>query len=110
MSLDVTLVVEGQEEDEYTYSANITHNLGGMAKKAGIYQHLWRPEEINIQFASELITPLSEGLQRLKDDPEYFKQFNAENGWGLYKHFVPFVEKYLNACVEFPEARIKISR
>ncbi len=110
MSLEVTLVIEEQEENEYLYSANITHNLNKMAAEAGIYQHLWRPEELNIQFASELIIPLSEGLQRLKDDPERFKQFNAKNGWGMYKHFVPFVEKYLKACVEFPETRIDISR
>ena len=35
-------------EPEGAYSANITHNLGKMAEEAGIYKHLWRPEEIGI--------------------------------------------------------------
>jgi hypothetical protein len=92
------------------YTSNITHNLGKMADEAGIYQHLWRPEEIGITKASELIYPLTEGLAKLKADPEHFKQFNAANGWGLYEHFVPFVEEYLKACIENPESEIEVSR
>ena len=38
---------------------------------------------------------------------EYFEQFNSDNGWGMYEHFVPFVEKYLNACKENPESYIQ---
>jgi len=28
----------------------------------------------------------------------------------MYEHFVPFVEKYLNACKEYPKSLIEISR
>ncbi|MBU0846944.1 hypothetical protein KKH23_07100 [Patescibacteria group bacterium] len=92
------------------YHANITHNLGTMAEAAGIYKHLWRPEELEITTAKELIAPLTEGLKKLKGNPDFFKQYNASNGWGVYEHFVPFVEDYLNACIEFPDAIIEISR
>src|SRR3990172_2778745 len=64
MSLDVTLRTE-------LYSANITHNLGKMAKEAGIYEHLWRPDELGIWNAGELILPLADGLAKLKADPEH---------------------------------------
>ncbi len=37
--------VDDKEETNEVYSANITHNLGEMADKAGIYYALWRPEE-----------------------------------------------------------------
>ena len=40
------------------YSANITHNLGGMAREGGIYQACWRPEEI--AFAISLNKPFGE--------------------------------------------------
>jgi len=115
MSLDVSLYVDidtgGREKKTiYLFDANITHNLGTMAEEAGIYKHLWRPEEINIKNAGELIEPLEKGLNLMKADPERFKQFNAENGWGLYKHFVPWVEKYLEACKENPKALISSSR
>lgn len=92
------------------YSANITHNLNKMAEAAGIYKHLWRPEEIGITKASQLIEPLQGGLALLLSDPVRFEAFNAPNGWGLYKHFVPFVADYLKACEENPDANVSVSR
>src|SRR6266496_3980933 len=44
------------------YWRNITHNLNTMADAAGIYKHLWRPEELGITKAGELIAPLAAGL------------------------------------------------
>ena len=46
----------------------------------------------------------------LKSRPEYFKQFNAANGWGTYEHFVPFVEGYLDACLQYRDAIVGVSR
>ena len=82
MSLDIYLLVTKPCE---VYSANITHNLGKMASEAGIYKCLWRPEEVEITKAKELIEPLSRGLALLKGDPERFKAFNASNGWGYVR-------------------------
>lgn len=107
MSLDVYLS-EMRMCD--VYSANITHNLRDMAIEAGIYQHLWRPEELGLTKAGDLIQPLTVGLALLKSDPPRFEKFNSSNGWGLYVHFVPFVEKYLLACIENPNAEIRVSR
>jgi hypothetical protein len=92
------------------YSSNITHNLNRMAEEAGIYKHLWRPKELGITKAAELIEPLTAGLALLKSDPKRFEQFNSSNGWGMYKNFVPWVEQYLEACKADPDATISISR
>ncbi len=97
------------EEDETVYDANITHNLCKMASEAGIYEALWRPEEIGKTKASEIVDLLEKGLADLKSRPKYFEKFNSPNGWGMYENFVPFVEKYLNACREFPDAVIEVS-
>lgn len=98
------------KESETLYEANITHNLGAMAREAGIYFHLWRPGEIGINTASQLIAPLEAGLSLLVSDPERFKKFNSPNGWGMYEHFVPFVSKYLEACKEYPQAEVHAYR
>lgn len=104
------VVITRDEEDRRVYSANITHNLGKMATAAGIYECLWRPEEIGINRAEQLISPLSLGLRRLEDDPSEFHKYNSPNGWGLYEHFVPFVRAYLEACKAYPEATVSVSR
>jgi hypothetical protein len=140
MSLDVCLSKkrwvsydEGKtydEDNEEIYSANITHNLGQMAREAGIYEALWRPHRLRPDYdipeqdydaeyefedsvtikAKEIISFLEKGLLDLKSRPEHFKKFDSPNGWGLYVNFVPFVEEYLNACKEYPEAIITTYR
>ena len=107
MSLDVYLT----EVREVTiYDRNITHNLGKMAEEAGIYQHLWRPEEIGITKAEQLIKPLREGLYLLLSDPERFKRFEPTNRWGDYYGLIDFVREYLAACEENPNALVSVSR
>ena len=135
MSLDVYLErkkwtsydagVTFTESIEMEYSRNITHNLWEMAEKAGIYEALWRPymlkesynedcpedfEQENPTKACEIISLLEKWLKDLKKRPKYFKKFNAENGWGTYEHFVPFVEDYLLACKKYPDCFISVSR
>ena len=123
MSLDVYLTRPQQPRDcphcdgtgkvddtDECFQANITHNLGRMAGEAGIYEACWRPEEIGVTKAAQLVPLLRAGLAQLKERPEHFSTFNAPNGWGLYEHFVPWVEKYLAACEEYPDADVQASR
>lgn len=95
---------------EEVYQANITHNLNKMAGAAGIYETCWRPEEIGITKAGQLVPLLTDGLRRLKAQPDYFKQFNPSNGWGDYDGFLQWVKEYLEACEEHPEAEVRVSR
>lgn len=104
------VVFHGEDETNDVYSANITHNLGQMARAAGIYLHLWHPDEIGVVKASQLIDPLRETLAALRSDPERFKAHNPPNRWGNYEQFVEFVADYLRACEENPEATVRVSR
>ena len=99
-----------REERENYYSWNITHNLSTMADEAGIYKALWRPEEIGITKAAQLIEPLKAGLAKLESDPERFEKLNPSNGWGNYETLVFFVRGYLAACEETPDAEVYACR
>lgn len=107
MSLDVYLT---KIQLTTIYSENITHNLNTMAEKAGIYKELWRPDEIGITKADQLIAPLKAGLSELRSKPEFYKGFNPINGWGKYEGLCGFVENYLNECIENPDAEVHVSR
>jgi len=94
----------------WTHSQNITHNLGNMAKEAGIYGILWRPEENGITAAGQLVEPLRKGIYDMVSRPEHYEQFNSPNGWGLYKHFLPWLEELLAAAEAHPNATVEASR
>jgi hypothetical protein len=81
-----------------------------MAIEAGIYMYLWHPNEYGITKAAQLIEPLRKGLDLMKADRKRFEAFDSPNGWGLYRHFVPWVEEYLRACETYPEGDIQVSR
>lgn len=98
------------KDPEEVFEWNITHNLAKMADQAGLYECLWRPDENEIEKASQLIEPLKKGLDSLKSDPNRFKKLNPENGWGSYEGLVSFVENYLKACEKYPDAMIGVSR
>ena len=116
MSLDVDLMVI---QPSSVYSANITHNLGAMAREVEIpymagtvtlYTILWRPEELQFTKAREIADLLDTGWNILLADPEKFKKFNPENGWGSYEGLVDFVYEYRNACWDTPDAELRVSR
>lgn len=122
MSLDVYLISPQKiksicshcntevESEEELFEANITHNLFKMAHQAGIYKLLWRPDELEIFVASLLISPLENAIAWMKSDPKFFKQFDSPNGWGTYDQFLPWLERYLEACIKYPDAIVEVSR
>ena len=116
MSLDVSLYLPvdsgGPEPHSFElFSANYTHNCTTMAAEAGIYKHVWRPEELDeVQTAGDLIEPLRAGIKRMEDEPQRFIALNPPNGWGSYATFLPWLRKYLEACVEHPKALIDACR
>ena len=107
MSLDVHLTANRPTE---VFAANITHNLNKIAEAAGIYQHVWRPEELGITTAQELIEPLTQGLAALRADPAKFHKLNPANGWGDYTGFVRWLEEYLQACKLNPDSIVHVWR
>ena len=114
MSLDITLTETMPTE---VYNSNITHNLSKMANQVVVwpsnltlYEVLWRPEEKGLYYARDIAEMLDEAYGILLADPDRFKTYNPENGWGNYDALVSFVYNYRNACWDSPGATISVSR
>ena len=107
MSLDICL--RHAEDGEVVFEANITHNLGGMAAAADLYRYLWRAEESGVTCVADLLAPLEKSIALMLEDPERFEQLDAPNGWGTYAQFVPWLQRLLEACKEYPTATVEVS-
>jgi hypothetical protein len=107
MSLDISLVAV---RPTTVFDANYTHNATAMAAEAGIYKAIWRPDEIGLTKAGEMIPFLRAGLMEMRNEPSRFIAVQPENGWGSYETFLPWVERLLAACEENPDADITVSR
>lgn len=93
-------------------SFNVTHNLGAMARACGLYEPLWRPEEFYPEpnIARDLIDPVRSGLTNLLSDPDHYRTFSPENGWGDYGGLVDFATRVLNALERYPLANVYACR
>lgn len=109
MSLDVYLYEDSDHTQELFWS-NITHNLNVMANELQVYTLIWRPEEIYIFKANQLIEPLQSAAIILEANPQWFKKFNPTNNWGSYDGLLRFINDYLAACQTYPEAFVHVSR
>ena len=113
MSLDIYLLGDYCEHcgrGDKVFKANITHNLGEMAKAAKIYDIMWRPDEVGFKFARHIIGDLKNGLFRLEKYPSKYKALNPSNGWGSYEGLLQVVRDYVEACEKYPDAAIEVSR
>tara|TARA_R110000824_G_scaffold173688_2_gene351818 strand:+ start:392 stop:742 length:351 start_codon:yes stop_codon:yes gene_type:complete len=116
MSLDISLYMDvdtgGNTPERFDlFSASYTHNARDMASEAGIYTHIWRPEDlIDFHCAGDLIEGLRDGVRLMEYDPARFIAVQPENGWGSYDSFLPWVREYLSACIKHPKALIETDR
>jgi hypothetical protein len=109
MSLDFSLI---ESRPVKIFSVNITHNLGAMARAAGIYECLWHPEKLVEGLdprASDIVPHLLAGILELLRDPEKYKALNPKNGWGDYEGLLQFAKEVLQACLDNPDARVSTS-
>lgn len=107
MGLDVTLT--HPETGEVMFSANITHNLNTMATEAGCYEACWHPEKLTSQRARDLVPYLKHAVAELSGKPTFYQKFDAYNGWGTWRDFLPWLCLYLEACKKYPDAKVEAS-
>ncbi|MCA1066096.1 hypothetical protein QTG56_25595 (plasmid) [Rossellomorea sp. AcN35-11] len=103
MSLDICVIKEGIE----VVSKDITHNLKAMWKEAGVYDALYDSDG---KMPSEVLPALEKGLSEMADDPERFKKFDSPNGWGKYKHALPWLQDLIVEMKKHPDGEIELSK
>lgn len=106
--MGLSIYLREAHTDEMMFVGNITHNLIAMAKVCELYKPLWKPEELNITYARELIPYLSDGLSELVSKPDEYKQFNSTNGWGTYQGLIRFATDVYISCLDNPNLVIYV--
>ena len=98
MSLDINLQAVRTVNVFYL---NVPTCYKPIAEKVGILDYIWKPNELGISKAEQLISPLTIGLQLLESVPGHFGVAQE-----TLDDFVECVRKYLAACEQNPDAEI----
>jgi len=86
---------------------DMTHNVSGMWREAGIYEALYESEGKRVK---EILPALKIGLGDMLNRPEAYKKYEPSNGWGTYRDAVRFLVDIIQNFGEYPEGVIKVSR
>jgi hypothetical protein len=79
-----------------------------MLKEAGLFAHGHR--DLMHAPCSEVAGVAASALRRLEADPEHYRQWNPENGWGNYEGALDFVRRLRDLCAAWshvPGARLE---
>lgn len=97
-------------DENHLYTRYVTHNLGKMARELGIYEYIWRPDEVDVVRAKQLIKPLGVAIDNIRDRKAHYRTFNPPNGFGTIDGFIDFMIDYLKACRTYPNAFVEVCR
>lgn len=110
------MLEENTELCECIHIANITHNMGEMARHVPVsdtltlYNILWRPDESNLKTTDDIMEYVTMGLKFMREHFSELLQYNPDNGWGSYEGLVTFTKRVLGACLLYPRCLIEANR
>lgn len=108
MSYDVYLVPEeqaGLESALYLWERNHTSNTSPIWRAAGC-----DVAEFDGRRASELGPAAVRAVAAITADPDKYRPMEPENGWGTVASTVCFLAEIWQACSQWPEATVRVSR
>jgi len=74
---------------------NITYNVGPMLRRAGLH-----PRILHGMTVVDAQPIFKEAVILMAENPDYFRQFNAENGWGTFETTFVAVDTIYKALCE----------
>ena len=93
---------EGHEQGS-DFELNITYNVGNMLRRAGIH-----PKVLNGMKVEKALPIVKNGYAIMYDNPDYFRQFRPDNGWGTVKSTLDALRDLLNALEHGSHPRDKV--
>lgn len=113
-------IEEKTYEDDTYFHINITHNLVTMADECKVhgtcnynsdsavvtlYDLMWHPED-NLSITNpnmDYLEDIMSCYRKLLEEPNFFKKFNPDNGWGTYEQLVKRTKEYINALTSISD-------
>lgn len=108
MSYDVSFKVKVEGVDQFVYVGddytNCTSNMGDCIEDVvGL-----RPPSWNGMKAGELAPLLAEGAAKLKGNPEKYRHYEPDNGWGDVETCAKFLIDVWCECITYPYAIVEV--
>ena len=119
----IMLCANGETFEAKEWRANVTHNMGDMAKHIPVcvkyrkkifggklYDYVWRPDENGNPSTSPMRKILVNVIAYMLNNRNVLLAYNPSNGWGSYDSFLQWLISYKEACEDNPGRKISVDR
>lgn len=101
MSYDIRIAVRGEPDNRFyvVFEPEIPHptyNIGTMLRKS----MNWDFKQGEFYRVSEVLPNIERGLHELNFNPNPYKEYQAENGWGTIRSGIEALQSILDAIKE----------
>lgn len=105
MSYDVYLEVTDKGVTEDVFERNHTSNTARMWRAAGcdLAEYDGKP-------ASELGPAIARAIAAIVTEPAKYQPMEPSNGWGTLRSTLHFLMAIWEACADWPDATVRVSR
>jgi hypothetical protein len=106
VSYDIDITVE--HPDGYSSSfdvGNMTYNIAEMVRQACGVTFSW----FDGMSCEKALPLLRFCWLRMKRYPDFFRPFEASNGWGTYDQFMPYLTRFYVMARLHPAGQIRVS-
>ncbi len=105
MSWDVWLEIDtgGRDPAAVTEGHNYTYNVSLMLQEAGL-----TVGALDGVLAGTARGILDAAIEKMKADPNKYREMNPKNGWGHYEGALHWLEKIRGDCMRHPKATVRV--
>lgn len=107
MSYDIAIV-----KKHTIHNYNYTYNIYDMFKEAASKSELDSITSIKVLDGypcAEVAGILKDIITEMRSDPEHYKTFNPENGWGSYQSFISVLQSIYEDCLDHPDCEFEVT-
>lgn len=91
--------------DKVVFAHQIPPDFAEVARLTNLYQVIWEPNSIATT-AGGLIPTLYIAINDMSLDSIKYKIHELDNGLEAYERLAVFAQKYLDACIKYPDAKV----
>lgn len=103
------MMVEVMVEDKHegvVFHCVFTEEFTSALETAGVYDVVWHPGGMGIKLADDVWPYLSQALSEMEGSASFYTRMCG--GATLYSHLYDLLERYAQACADYPSGAVKV--
>jgi len=83
-----------------------TEEFTAALETAEVYMHVWNPRSVGVKVGDDMWPVLAQALSEMEGSASFYTRMCG--GATLYTHLYDLLERYAQACADYPGAKVEV--